>query len=87
VFRYKNGSSNNTNWENALYSAYLDRSTTEVNPQERIQLLKKGEHILMEEMPILPLFYFTMLYLEQPHLKDVVLTSMGALDFKWAEYK
>lgn len=84
VFRYKKGSSNNTNWENAHYAELLHRSSTEVNPNKRMELLKESETALIEEMPILPIFYYTMLYLQQPHLKDVVLSSMGVVDFKWA---
>ncbi len=40
--------------------------------------------ILMEEMPIIPVFYYSMLYVNQPELKDVVLSSMGQIDFRWA---
>ncbi len=84
VFRYKKGSSNNTNWENAHYAELLHRSSIEVHPNKRMELLKESEKVLIEEMPILPIFYYTMLYLQQPHLKDVVLSSMGVVDFKWA---
>jgi oligopeptide transport system substrate-binding protein len=87
VFRYKKGSSNNTLWENAHYAELLQRSAAEANLQERMLLLQQSEKLLIDEMPILPIFYFTMLYVRQPHLKDVVLSSMGVLDFKWAEVR
>ncbi len=87
VFRYKKGSSNNTLWENVHYAELLQRSATEANSKERLQLLQQSEKLLIEEMPILPIFYFTMLYVQQPHLKDVVLSSMGVVDFKWAEVR
>ena len=35
-------------------------------------------------MPIISVFYYTMLYVNQPYVKDVVLSSMGQIDFKWA---
>jgi oligopeptide transport system substrate-binding protein len=84
VFRYKKGSSNDTQWENADYAQLLERSGTEVDPHKRLQLLKQSEKIFMEEMPILPLYYSTMLYVQQPRLKDVVVSSMSVLDLKWA---
>lgn len=84
VFRYKKGTFNDTQWENAEYAALLERSESEADPQKRLQLLKESEKILIEHMPILPLFYSTMLYVQQPRLKDVVVSSLGVLDLKWA---
>ncbi len=84
VFKYKNGGSNNTLWENARYAELLTRSSQVVFPEERRQLLASSEKILIDEMPLIPIFYYTMLYIYQPMLKDVVLSSMGVIDFKWA---
>jgi oligopeptide transport system substrate-binding protein len=84
VFKYKKGGSNNTLWENPCYIELLDQSNRVVDPQQRIELLARSEQILVDEMPIIPVFYYTMLYVNQPNLKDVVLSSMGQIDFKWA---
>ncbi len=83
VFKYKNGS-NNTHWENARFTELLDQSLNTKDKDARMEILSQSEQILMEEMPIIPIFYYTMLYINQPHLKDVVLTPMGQIDFKWA---
>ena len=83
VFKYDRGS-NNTHWENPAYAALLDQSALEIDPEARRQLFAQAEKILIEEMPIIPIFYSTMLYVNQPQLKDVVLSSMGGIDFKWA---
>ena len=85
VFMYKTSGSNNTSWENPKYTRFLQRSNREGNPMARKELLRKSEKILMNEMPIIPIFYFSMVYLKNDHLKDVVLTPMGNIDFKWAE--
>jgi oligopeptide transport system substrate-binding protein len=84
VFKYKTATTNNTNWENEKYSELLDLSSTIVDPDERMQILAQSEKILMDQMPIMPIFYYTMLYVHENGLKDVVLTSLGNLDFKWA---
>ncbi|HEY2810150.1 MAG TPA: peptide ABC transporter substrate-binding protein [Rhabdochlamydiaceae bacterium] len=85
VFRYKTEGLNNTHWENSQYAELLRRSEIEANPIERLNLLKESEKLLIAEMPILPIFYFTMLYGQQSRLEDVILSSMGVLDFKWAK--
>jgi len=87
IFKYKKGGSNNTHWENPQYTALLDQAAISFDQTKRLSLLAHSEQILMQEMPIIPIFYYTMLYVNQPHLKDVALSSMGQIDFKWAEYK
>lgn len=84
IFKYRNGGSNNTLWENPSYVALLDRSAQMTDQGQRRQILTKAEQILIQEMPIIPIFYYTMLYVSQPYLKNVVLSSMGQIDFKWA---
>ncbi len=84
VFKYKKGGSNNTLWENPRFAALLDQSMQTANPAERSEILGRSEQIMIEEMPIIPVFYYTMLYVNQPGLKGVVLSSMGQIDFKWA---
>jgi oligopeptide transport system substrate-binding protein len=87
VFKFKRGGSNNTFWENPRYIELLDQSAQIADPQQRLELLAQSEQILIDEMPMIPIFYYTMLYVNQPHLKDVVLSSMGQIDFKWAYFE
>ncbi|MBS0615230.1 MAG: peptide ABC transporter substrate-binding protein [Verrucomicrobia bacterium] len=84
IFKLKNGGSNNTNWENAKYTALLKKAESTLDSQERKECLQKAEAILIEEMPIIPVFHRRLLYVKKQALCDVVLSSLGALDFKWA---
>jgi oligopeptide transport system substrate-binding protein len=83
VFKYKKASTNNTEWENPEYISLLDASD-KVKGEERRDLLCKSERILMEEMPIIPIYHHTMLYLKKENLKNVAISPLGNLDFKWA---
>ncbi len=87
TFKYKKASTNNTLWENPSYVQLLDRSGVLADVEERRQTLSQGEQILIDEMPVIPIFHFTLLYVKKPTLKDVVLTSMGNIDFKWAHFE
>lgn len=84
VFKYKNGGSNNTQWEDPRFIALLDQSSGISDSIERVRTLSESEKILMDEMPVIPIFYYTMVYLSQPSLKGVVLSPLGQIDFKWA---
>ncbi len=84
IFKFKSGGSNNTSWENPGYQELLDQALEAKEVHERQKILGECEAILMREMPIIPLFHYTQLYLSKPHVKDVVLSSLGSIDFKWA---
>ena len=87
VFKFKVGSTNNTGWENPKYIDLLDRSQLSRDQEERKILLRQAEEILMAEMPMIPVFHYTMNYLEQSRVADVALSPIGGLDFRWAYLK
>lgn len=84
VFKTRLTPTNNTYWENAEYIAHLDASDKAFNEQKRVHALKESEKILMKEMPIIPLFHSNMLYVKKDNVKDVILTTTGTMDVKWA---
>lgn len=84
VFKYRSQSTNNTNWEDSEYIQDLNESYHTLDPEKRKALLTRCESILMDAMPIIPLFYYMMLYRKVDNLEGVFLSSLGNLDFKWA---
>lgn len=84
VFKTKDVETNNTNWENPSYTELLETSFECNTSEERFGVLARSEELLMNEMPVIPIFHYTMLYIQDKELKDVVLTPMGNIDFKWA---
>src|SRR3990167_4880692 len=58
IFKSKGTGNNNTGWENKTYTELLDRSNREL-PEERIEIFRAAEEILLKEMPVIPLFFGT----------------------------
>jgi oligopeptide transport system substrate-binding protein len=87
VFKYKNESTNNTGWENPDYIDLLNRSGVCRESEERKQFLLKAEEILMNEMPIIPVFHFVLNYVKNPKFSGVALSPMGQLDLRWAYFE
>lgn len=87
VFKYKDTSTNHTGWESSKYIDLLNRSGLCQSQDERTQILAEAEEILMEHMPIIPIFHFAMNYLQRKELKDVVLSPIGQIDFRWAHFE
>jgi oligopeptide transport system substrate-binding protein len=82
IFKLKNNGTNNTQWENPAYIALIDQSSKSTQATEREGYLKEAEKIIMQDMPIIPLFYASYNYLKNPSVKGVYFSELGYLDFK-----
>lgn len=64
---FRGGSSNNhTGWANLTYDARLLEADRSPAPEKRAHEMQQAEAILLEEMPIIPLYYFTTVRLVHP---------------------
>lgn len=84
LFQNKTSRGNQTGWEHPQYAELLQASSR-ASGVPRLALLDQAEEILIKEMPIIPLFYGASLSLCQERLKGVVVSSLGTIDFRWAE--
>lgn len=84
IFKLKDNGTNNTQWENAHYIDLLNQSALIQDVEERQKLLKQAERTMMNEMPIIPLFYSSYNYVKNPSIKEVYFSELGYLDFKHA---
>ncbi|MBL4952394.1 peptide ABC transporter substrate-binding protein [Neobacillus sp. OS1-32] len=87
LFRDKKGGNNDTNWENPEFKKLLNASQTEADPAKRLQLLKDAEAIFMDEMPVAPVYFYTNTWVQDENLKDVVISGLGDVQFKWAHFE
>ena len=87
VFKTKEVGTNNTNWGNPCYTELLETSYRCKDSKERFEILRQSEELLIKEMPVIPLYDYTLLYVKQDQLRDVVLTGLGNMDFKWARFE
>lgn len=83
VFKFKNGGSNNTNWENEKYIALLNQSAICRDQAERRSILGEAEKILMAEMPIIPLYHEAMSFLQREEVREVAISPIGHVDLRW----
>lgn len=84
LFKDKYGELNDTYWANSKYQELLNQSATEKDPEKRKQLLAVAEAIIMDEMPVVPIYFFTNQWVQNKELKGVVMDGLGNIDYKWA---
>ncbi len=79
------GNGNNyTGWQNEQYDKLINISINTNNTKTRYQALHDAEKILMNEMPIIPIYFYTRPYIIQPWVKGVRYSSVGLVDFSEA---
>lgn len=87
VYYSADGGNNDTGWENKEFQALLDQSQTESDPDKRLELLKQAEQIFIEEMPVIPIYFYTNNWVQNEKLKNVAVSGLGDVQFKWAYFE
>lgn len=76
---------NQTNWGNPEYDRLIREAKATADPEERIKLMHEAEKILMDEMPIMPIYFYTNVNMYKPWVKGVVVPMVGGYqEFRWA---
>jgi len=87
IFYEKHAPVNIANWENVDYQKTIEDSYACANKRDwekRKTKLCESEMILMEDLPLIPLLHFSIIYAKNNNVKDVFVTEKGGIDFKWA---
>jgi oligopeptide transport system substrate-binding protein len=68
---WRTGDGNNcTGWSNKRYDAMLIESCIEPDPKKRMALLHDAEAMMLDELPIVPVYWYVRSYLVQPQVKN-----------------
>lgn len=59
---------NTTQWSNETYDAMLARASQMRDLQARAELLAQAESVMLEDYPIIPLYFYVSKHLVQPHV-------------------
>jgi oligopeptide transport system substrate-binding protein len=67
---FMTGNENNqTGWGNPRYDELIRRAGEEPDPEKRMELLKEAEAILIDEAPILPIYFYVSKNLVRPRIE------------------
>ena len=78
------GGNNDAGFSNAEYDELSAAAKVETDSDKRNELLRQAEDILMDEMPILPIYYYTTVTAANENVKDVHISTLGKIYFKYA---
>lgn len=63
------GENNNTGWSSPQYDGLIAEIQQEVDPEKRLELLEQAEAMLMEELPIVPIYFYVSRNLVRPYVR------------------
>lgn len=85
-YRYGDSLVNWSGWDDKEYQDLLTLAETTPDSSVRNQALLRAEKILLEEMPVIPVYVHNYHYLQKEELDGVLFTDLGYLDFKHARF-
>ncbi len=76
------GGNNRTGWAHSEYDALLDEIARTRDTNVRLQRIREAETLLVEEAPVVPIFFYNRMYLKHPALRNWRPTPIGYRSYK-----
>ncbi len=77
------GGNNRTGWSNPAYDSLIDAASRESDQAIRYEYLKNAETILLDELPIIPIYFYTNVYLLHPSVKGWYPNILNIHNYKF----
>lgn len=75
------GGNNNSKYSNAEYDKLVKEAQTTQDDKKRMEAMAKAEKLMVSEMPIIPVYYYTGIWAQKPYVKNVFIDYKGDIDF------
>jgi oligopeptide transport system substrate-binding protein len=73
----RDNSQNDPGYESSEFNHLIDAARIEPNPERRIDLLERSEEVLLNDYPIIPVYFYTARRLVKPYLGGAVITPLN----------
>lgn len=78
-------SMNRTTWSNEEYDKLIEDIKNEIDEEKRWEMLQDADRLLMDEMPVFPVYFYNQTTLEKPGVSGVLRHPVGYVDLKYAD--
>jgi oligopeptide transport system substrate-binding protein len=81
------GGNNWAGWSNKAFDDLIDQTTAMPDNSKRLELFQKAEGILLDQVPLIPLYFRPQVYVRHPAVKGWTTNVLGFHDFSrmWLE--
>ena len=73
---------NDCGFSNSEYDSLIAEAKVETDTKKREELLRQAEDILMDEMPVIPVYFYTTVMAWNDDVEGVLVTALGKVYFK-----
>jgi len=82
------GENNSTGFTSAEYDRLIADAAREPDEEKRMQMLQRAERILMDELPIIPIYYYVSKNMVKPYVRGWynTLQDMHPLEAIWIDH-
>ncbi len=81
------GGNNDTNWGSEKYDSLIQAAGRETDPERRYEYFQQAEEILLEELPFVPVYYYTTVYLLDPRVKGWYPNILDHQPYKYVHFE
>jgi oligopeptide transport system substrate-binding protein len=83
---FMSGNANNqTGWKNDRYDELMQQAAGEGDPPRRMEILREAEALLLDEQPILPIYFYVSKNLVHPRVKGFFSSVQDEHPLKFIE--
>lgn len=76
-----NGENNDTGYASPEVDKLLKQASSELDEAKRTEMYHQAEAIIMEDMPVIPLYYYTDIVCINPKVKGIHKSPLGFIEF------
>lgn len=84
-FTTENTAMNRTGWSNAQFDELIAKARQEVDAQQRWNYLLEAERILIDEAPLVPLYFYNGAALQKSNVTGIIRPTVGSIELKKAD--
>lgn len=81
------GGNNKTGWSNLTYDSLIQTASLTSESSERFKLFRKAETILLDELPVIPVYFYTNVYLLHSSVKGWTPNILNNHNYKFIDLK
>lgn len=81
-YRAVDTGNNDTGWENPDFTRLMNESDQEQDDAQRIQLMKDAEAVMMKDMPVIPLYFYSNDFVTQAGYENLEPNAFGYIQLK-----
>jgi ABC-type transport system substrate-binding protein len=86
VFYSKNPAPPNyTRYKNPAFDAVFEKALSETNDSARYKLYQQADQVMINDAPVVPLWYDVVVHLVQPNVRDFPANALNLLELRYLE--